>query len=332
MAAPANHLQHAKLREIRWKTDGQVDDSVPNAREFEVQFNPESLKLAYNSTKAGGDQSGGSAIQYVGQGTTKLTMDLVFDASRDPRIASDPDTGETSSQPDVRNLTQQVIEYIRPKEADRHDAKSFAPPGLRVQWGTFLFEGVVDSVNETLDYWTEDGRPLQAKVSVSMSRQEINVRPPTLTNPDGTTAPGTAPLSQARSGDSVAGLAGRDGAASDWKQVAAANGIENPRALGAGTLLNLKAGVSVGVTAGVGVGASASFGGTAGFGASGGFALSAGASGGIRLGGTTTATAGTSASLAGSGTADASTSLAARLTSRAPSTPKFRFDLGTPNH
>jgi hypothetical protein len=322
MPAPANNLVRVKLKEIGWTTDGQVDDSDPDAKEFEVQFNPESLKLVYTSTKAGGDQSGGSAIQYVGQGTSKLSMDLVFDASRDSRVASDPDTGESSGEPDVRNLTQQVIDFIKPKEEDRQDAESFAPPGLRVQWGSFLFEGVVDSVNETLDYWTEDGRPLQARVSLSMSRQEIQVRPPNLTTPSGNELPGTTALSPSRDGDSVAGLAGRNGDAANWQDVAAANGIENPRALGAGTLLDLKAGVSIGVSAS----ASASLGLSAGVSASAdvsaGFGVSAGVSGSI--------SASTSVSASVSASTSSTDSLSARLTAKSPSSPKFSFALKSP--
>ena len=47
----------------------------------EVQFNPETLKVTYSNTMAGGDQSGGAAIQFVSKSSTKLAVELWFDAS-----------------------------------------------------------------------------------------------------------------------------------------------------------------------------------------------------------------------------------------------------------
>ena len=35
-----------------------------------MQFNPETLTVTYTNQSAGGDQRGGSALQFVGKGTT----------------------------------------------------------------------------------------------------------------------------------------------------------------------------------------------------------------------------------------------------------------------
>ncbi|GAB95339.1 hypothetical protein BJY21_003239 [Kineosphaera limosa] len=51
---------------------------------------------------------------------------------------------------------------------------------------------------------------------------------------------GTTPLAQSRSGESVASLTARAGGG-DWKAVATANGIDNPRLLTAGTVINPRA-------------------------------------------------------------------------------------------
>jgi nucleoid-associated protein YgaU len=42
------------------------------------------------------------------------------------------------------------------------------------------------------------------------------------------------------SGDSIQAIAARGGAGVSWKAVAAANGIDNPRLLPPGTILNLQ--------------------------------------------------------------------------------------------
>ena len=221
----------------------------------------------------------------------------------------------------MRNLTLKVLNFIKPKE-DASDATKLVAPGLRISWGSFLFEGVVDSINETLDYWTEDGRPLQAKVSVSLSKQEVQVQPPTPFASDGGDATGTTPMSPARDGDSVALMAGREGISADWKDIAAGNGIENPRALAAGALVDLQAGVSAGASGSLGIEASGALGGSA----TAGFGLSAEASASVSagLGGGASAAAGLSAGTVAS--AGASSNVGAQLTARAPSA-EFDFDL-----
>ena len=44
---------------------------------------------------------------------------------------------------DVRELTQKVVYFIRPK-ALPDDATKFVPPGVRFAWGSFIFDGLVD--------------------------------------------------------------------------------------------------------------------------------------------------------------------------------------------
>jgi LysM repeat protein len=51
---------------------------------------------------------------------------------------------------------------------------------------------------------------------------------------------GTTPLTVTPQGASIQGLAASAGV--DWKTVAAANGIDNPRAVQAGTVVNLSVG------------------------------------------------------------------------------------------
>jgi hypothetical protein len=57
--------------------------------------------------------------------------------------------------------------------------------------------------------------------------------------PGRSSAPGTRPLAQAPAGGSVQGLAADAGRGGDWQSIADANGIENPRLLAPGQLLDL---------------------------------------------------------------------------------------------
>lgn len=218
----------AELQAITWDEQQQVVELEKLVR---VQFNPESLKVTYTNQTSGGDQSGGSATQFSGQGTTKLAVDLVFDVT-----AGAPDTPEVE---DVRELTQDINYFMRP-DADEPRLDG-APPGVRFLWGRFLFEGVMESMNETLELFSEDGVPLRAMVSINLSQQEISFKfgnqqgSNRATNP----GPGTRPQTPTRAGDSVQSVAARNGNPTGWPEVAQANGIENPRQLAPGTPLDL---------------------------------------------------------------------------------------------
>src|SRR6185312_12385227 len=88
--------------------------------------------------------------------------------------------------------------------------------------------------------------------------------------------PGSAPLTPAPQGGSLQSMASAAGRPGDWQSIAAANGIENPRMLAPGQLVDMSADLTGGISAGVGsaslgtvsIGASASIGGGAGIGAS----------------------------------------------------------------
>ena len=75
-------LVKAELQEI----DLAKPEAAPK-KKVPVQFNPESLKVAFANqiqTPEGGgsgDQRGGAAQQFVGAGTTKLTLQLWFDVN-----------------------------------------------------------------------------------------------------------------------------------------------------------------------------------------------------------------------------------------------------------
>ena len=260
-------LLKAELREISWDDQQQVQEGDPE-KTVQVQFNPETLKVNFSNQKAGGDQRGGSAVQFVGAGSTKLSLDLWFDVT-----APLPD-GSMQPDGDVRKLTEKVTYFITPTKVPGEEDK-WIPPGVRFIWGTFLFDGVMDSLNENLEYFSEEGKPLRAGISISLSKQEIQFQFGDQTPPGngGENAPGTQPMQPARAGDSVQGMAARAGKPNDWKAIAAANNIENPRQLAAGALLDMSAKVKGSVS----VGAGASVGASVGVGSSGQFGLTAGA-------------------------------------------------------
>jgi len=240
----AVQLRKAELIEL----DAAFKKPAPRGRRVQVQFNPETLKVTYanktQSQQSAGDQRGNSPRQVIGAGSTKLALQLWFDAS-------------AAGAPDVRQLTREVAHFMQPQSpaggatGGAGGGNQPVPPGVRFSWGTFSFDGMMDSLEETLDYFSPDGRPLRASLSLGMSGQ-LDIVPPA--GGGGVPAaaagptPGTQPLTAAPSGSSLQGLAAAAGVPVDWQVVAAANGIDNPRLLAPGQLidLNVKAGAGAG--------------------------------------------------------------------------------------
>lgn len=224
MPKPAN-VTKAFLQEITWDSSGKV---VSEGRRFAVQFNPETLKLTLSNQLAGDNNKGGSAIQFASRGTTKLSFEMWFDVS-----ARQPD--EADRKDDVRRLTQEIAAFMKTTQTGSGQGARFTPPGCRFQWGTFLFEGVMESINENLEFFSAEGRPLRASVSVSLTKQDVEV---TFASPSAVASPaGTRPQQQAREGDSVQAMSAREGHPEGWQERAREGGVEDPLRMPAGTTL-----------------------------------------------------------------------------------------------
>ena len=255
MPDPATNLEKAELRQL----DSNFENEVEQDTWCTVQFNPESLKVSFANQlvqpSGAGDQRGTPARQFVGAGTTKLALTLWFDVG-----SPQPPGGD--SVDDVRKLTQKVAYFITPKPVQGQPDK-FVPPAVRFVWGSFQFDGLMDALEETLELFSPQGKPLRSSLGVSVSQQKIQFafRDTGAGGASGAaggpSTPGTQPLAQAPAGSTVQGLADAAGKG-DWQSIAAGNGIENPRLLSPGALLDLNAqapslGVSIGVEGGVGI-------------------------------------------------------------------------------
>jgi hypothetical protein len=207
-------------------------DEESGGQKVVVQFNPETLKMTFANqieTPKSGDQANGNAgRQFVGSGTTKLSLQLWFDASA------------TQDNPvdDVRRLTQQVIFFMRAKPSKK-DAKKVTPPGVRFLWGSFMFDGLVDSLEESLEFFSPQGKPLRASMTLALSQQKI-LKADFKDDAKGPSTKGTKPLSAAKQGDSLANMAAKQGNA-DWQSIAQGNGIEDPLRMKPGQLVDMAA-------------------------------------------------------------------------------------------
>jgi hypothetical protein len=224
-------LKKARLMELK----EDLVTEVKGENDVDVQFNPDSLKVTFGS----GDQASGTAgLQFVGTGSTKLALTLWFDVT----------TKTENPVDDVRRLTSKVSYFMTTKASER-DASKLVPPGIRFLWGSFKFDGMVEGIEESLEFFSPEGKPLRASIALTLVQQKILVS---------TFEPqkevGRRPFTNAKQGDSVQNMAADNGKGGDWQSIASANGIEDPLRLPPGKMLDLNAGVG----ASVGFGSSAS--------------------------------------------------------------------------
>lgn len=232
-------LAKAVLRQI----DANFKNPINDDKATQVQFNPDSLKVSFANQVAApggsGDQNGSQAQQFVGAGTTKLSVTLTFDVTSEiPQDLPQVD--------DVRKLTQRVAYFITPIGDPPSQPKKYIPPAIRFSWGSFQFDGMMESMDETLELFSFEGRPLRATVAISIVQQKItaftfnDATPAPPVTRRGGQAPGTAPLTEAPAGATLQGLASAQaGGGADWQSIATANNIDNPRLLQPGQLINL---------------------------------------------------------------------------------------------
>ena len=262
----------ATVTEWNLATNDAVDDGV----DLTVDFDPESLELSYaitgpssaQETQTSGTQRNKAPAQQTGQ-TSTLTLTLVFDSTT---------TGDS-----VQLKTDQLVALTLPPAATDTSQTTTPQKVVRFSWGSFVFFGRVGTMSQTIDYFSSDGVPLRATVHLSLqavdppatsSSAASSAAPPTgfgagvgvaggigvsagvgLSAGVGVSAGvsasvGTTPLTVSTAGDTVQGIAAQAGTSVSWKVVAAANNIDNPRVLPAGTVLDLTAGAATNTVAG----------------------------------------------------------------------------------
>lgn len=222
----------------------------PNNR-VQVQFNPDTLKVSFTNqivppeqgnpprsrTRNAQDQRGTASTQFVGKGSTKLSVQLWFDVTG---LAPQGQSEET----DVRRLTQKVAYFITPKE-EPPGSEKYVPPGIRFLWGTFQFDGIVESIEESLEYFSPEGKPLRASIALSVTQQRIQFEfaasPNAQSNNSAKPPVGAKPLTPAPAGSTLPGLAAKHGQGDNWQAIAQANNIENPRQMQPGQLIDMNA-------------------------------------------------------------------------------------------
>jgi hypothetical protein len=184
-------------------------------------------------------------LLYTGGGRTEITMNLLFDVSL---------LGSSISAEDVRMLTRPLWNL-----SENHFRRVAAPhyiqpPVVRFIWGkAWNIAGVIAAVSERLEYFNERGIPQRSWIRLMMLRTEeeslstqgfaqSEIAPrelviPSRSSNDVLVHEVTGAGESAERLDEIAQRYYGD--ASMWRMIASNNGISDPMALVAGTLLRI---------------------------------------------------------------------------------------------
>ena len=138
---------------------------------------------------------------------------------------------QSSSGTDVRQHTRKLA---RLAEVNIHLHR---PPICELRWGEFdIFTGVLTSISQRFSLFLADGTPVRATVTCSFVESApialARAREPNSADVDKTR--------QVRRGDTLQHLAAEEyGDPRQWRHIATANGIVNPRDLRPGTVLTI---------------------------------------------------------------------------------------------
>lgn len=190
-------------------------------------FNPKELSVEKSNHFAEVSIPGlpSPIYQFVRGNARSLTLDLFFDtyeAGTDVRLFTDRITGwDTGS---MFSKLPGAAKGLMDIDSDLH-----APPVTLFIWGTYVFQCIIERVSKRYTMFLPEGIPVRATLSVTLKEyREVDVQVKEI-------ALQSADLTKrwtVREGDSLWSIAARSyGDPGDWRRIAEANAIDNPRML-----------------------------------------------------------------------------------------------------
>lgn len=209
-----------------------------NATEYKkipVLFNPAEYSIeranAYKTTPL--PNIGSPLIQFVNGDAATLSLELFLDDWTDPD-GPPAEVPLLSGRGETRSVRQRIDEIVSLLDVDRG---LHAPPRVRFVWGPLRFEAVIEKIGRKITLFRPDGTPARATLSVSFREyREQSRKAPTvrLESADKTKR------RQVRASDSIWMIAHREyGDPRQWRVIAEASDVDEPRALEPGDWLRV---------------------------------------------------------------------------------------------
>jgi LysM repeat protein len=203
-------------------TNRETREKIP------VHFNPEEYTLNRDINYAQTNIPGlsGPVLQFVNGNMETLEMELLVDTFEEHKVGN---ISLNQAREDVRNLTTKITGLM-----DIY-SETHAPPVLIFSWGSLVFTCVLARVSQRFILFRPDGVPLRARLSVTFNKYIDPEREAKEVNRQ------TADFSKVHTvheGETVARLATRYYEnPQQWRPIAIANGLLNPRQIVVGQQL-----------------------------------------------------------------------------------------------
>ena len=191
--------------------------NTDTSERIQVMYNPEELKLDQGNhfSEVGIPGLDAPPLQYVRGKARTLSMDLFFDTYE--------------ADEDVRMHTGPLVQLL-----DKNPATK-APPVLLFSMGQFNFQCVLVDASQRFTMFRRDGTPVRSIVSARFQefvRVEVEITQGLFIGPPS--------LHSAIRNETASGIAGRVlGDPARWREVAAANGIDDPFNIPPGATLKI---------------------------------------------------------------------------------------------
>lgn len=183
-------------------------------------FNPTEYQLSKQNTFQEVPIPGLSAppIQFVRGASEKLTFEAVVDTSDD-----------------MTNVRTRYVDPLRKLMAI--NGSIHAPPVVKFKWESFEFVGVIESLTVTFTLFSEAGAPVRAKLAFGLKEYTTVADQVALAK---NASPDLEKVYVIKRGDTLSGIAEQAyGDPAQWRAIAGANAITDPRALQAGMVITI---------------------------------------------------------------------------------------------
>lgn len=193
--------------------------SVDGAQPIGVMFNPDNYSITTNMLYPDISVPGlrSPLIQFVRGEAQTLAVELFLDRSQ---------TGES-----LKPKLDEIRAFVT-INSDLH-----APPVCEFAWGDISFQGVMFEFSERFQMFDESGNVLRCRVTIKLKRYD----PANLQNTDlNRQSPDRTKTRAIRKGDRLDLIAAQEyGDPAHWDVLAAANGIDRPRQLRPGMVIEV---------------------------------------------------------------------------------------------
>lgn len=206
-SATKSELEKAVIEVLKGKPK-----ELEGSSRIAVEFNPTEYSLEksieYGNQKIPGFSS--PVTQFVSGDAETLSMELFFDTYED---------GE-----DVREKYTNKIDALLKVDGTIH-----GPPICRFVWGSFDFKCVLQSANKQFTMFRSNGIPVRARVNVTFKGYTT---PEEQSKEEKRESADKTKVRRVEEGESLWSIAAEEYQdPRQWRPIAAANGIENPRRL-----------------------------------------------------------------------------------------------------